>query len=402
MFTSFIQLYKQAFTGLSKNSWFLSIVMLVNRSGTMVVAFMTVYCIHTLYLSVVQAGIIMMLFGAGGFFGAFIGGILTDRIGFYDLQVGALIGGGLLFFVLGQQHTFLTLCIGAFVLSICNESVRPANSTAIAHYSSPENKTRSISLNRLAINLGWAVGGGLGGLLAAINYHLLFWVDGSTNILAAIMLLILMPKSKIVKTLKKRDASVNRNAAYGDVTYWAFIALGILFFVCFYEFMIIQPAFYKLEWHFNERFIGFLLALNGLLIALFEMVLIHNLEGKRHVLAYIITGILFGAAGFFLINLVPPTGIMAIIIVIFITVSEMLCMPFMSTFWIHRSNEHNRGAYAGMYSMSWSAAQIIAPFIGGLIIAFGGFALLWWVLAGISLVSAIGFVFLYRTIVLSR
>ncbi|MGH7238406.1 MAG: MFS transporter, partial [Candidatus Saccharimonadales bacterium] len=134
MFTSFIQLYKQAFTGLSKNSWFLSIVMLVNRSGTMVVAFMTVYCVHTLHFSPIQAGIIMMLFGVGGFFGAFFGGILTDRIGFYDLQVGALISGGVLFMVLGMQHTFLTLCIGAFVLSICNESVRPANSTAIAHY----------------------------------------------------------------------------------------------------------------------------------------------------------------------------------------------------------------------------------------------------------------------------
>ena len=32
-----------------------------------------------------------------------------------------------------------------------------------------------------------AVGGALGGFIAAIDYHLLFWVDGSTNILAAIM-----------------------------------------------------------------------------------------------------------------------------------------------------------------------------------------------------------------------
>jgi predicted MFS family arabinose efflux permease len=402
MFTSFIQLYKEAFSGLSKNSWYLSIVMLINRSGTMVVAFMTIYCVHTLHFTPVQAGIIMALFGVGGFCGAFIGGVLTDRIGFYDLQVGALISGGLLFFVLGMQHTFLTLCIGAFVLSLCNESVRPANSSAIAHYSAPENKTRSISLNRLAINLGWAVGGGLGGLLAAINYHLLFWVDGGTNILAAIMLLILMPKSKIVKTIKKRDHTINRNAAYGDLTYWAFIALGILFFICFYEFMIMEPAFYKLDWHFNERFIGFLLALNGVLIAFVEMVMVHNLEGKRHGLIYIITGILLGVVGLVLINIVPQTAIMAILIVIIITFSEMLSMPFMNSFWVHRTNDHNRGAYAGMYSMSWSLAQIVAPVIGGIVIASGGFAMLWWVLAVISLVSAVGYVFLYRAMVSRR
>jgi len=398
MLTSFFQLYKSAFTGLSKNSWYLSIVMLINRAGTMVVAFMTVYCVHQLHMSAVEAGIIMMLFGVGGFCGGFIGGVLTDKIGFYDVQVGALLSGGLLFFVLGMQHTFLSLSIGAFVLSLCNESVRPANSTAIAHYAGPENKTRSISLNRLAINVGWAMGGALGGVLAAINYRLLFWVDGGTNILAAIMLLVLMPKSQIVKNIKKRDPSINRNAAYHDLTYWIFILFGVLFFMCFYEFMIVEPAFYKLAWHFNERFIGFLLALNGILIAFVEMVMIHNLDGKRHTLVYIIAGISLGVIGLVLINIVPPTAIMAIIIVVVITFSEMLSMPFMNSFWIHRTNDHNRGAYAGMYSMSWSLAQIVAPLVGGLVIATGGFTLLWWVLAGISSVSAIGFFFLYRAV----
>src|SRR5450631_1460222 len=75
-----------------------------------------------------------------------------------------------------------------FALSLVNEAFRPANSTAIAHYSKEENRTRSYSLNRLAINLGWAAGGAIGGVLASINYHLLFWVDGVTNILAMILL----------------------------------------------------------------------------------------------------------------------------------------------------------------------------------------------------------------------
>jgi predicted MFS family arabinose efflux permease len=94
MFTSFIQLYTQAYKGLSRNSWYLSAVMLINRSGTMVVAFMSVYCIHQLHFTLEQAGIVMMLFGVGSIAGGYIGGVLTDRIGFYDLQVGALISWG--------------------------------------------------------------------------------------------------------------------------------------------------------------------------------------------------------------------------------------------------------------------------------------------------------------------
>jgi hypothetical protein len=36
-------LYKQAYSGLSRATWLLSTVMPVNRSGTMVVPFMTIY-----------------------------------------------------------------------------------------------------------------------------------------------------------------------------------------------------------------------------------------------------------------------------------------------------------------------------------------------------------------------
>jgi predicted MFS family arabinose efflux permease len=163
MFTSPVTLYKQAYSGLSRNSWYLSLVMLVNRSGTMVVPFLTIYCVRQLHFSVVDAGYIMALFGAGALSGAFLGGKLTDRFGFYDLQIGALVTGGLFFIILGFQHTFISMAVGTFLLSFCNESFRPANSTAIAHYSTAENKTRSFSLNRLAVNLGWSVGGAVGG-----------------------------------------------------------------------------------------------------------------------------------------------------------------------------------------------------------------------------------------------
>ena len=340
----------------------------------------------------------MALFGVGSISGAFVGGKLTDKIGFYDLQVAALLSGGILFLVLGYQHTFITLSIGTFILSFCNESFRPANSTAIAHYSSDENKTRSYSLNRLAVNLGWAVGGALGGFLASFNYHLLFWVDGSTNILAALMLLTLMPRSKVVKTIKKRSEAIVTASAYHDKIYLVFILLATLFGMCFFQFFIMQPVFYKLNWHFSERFIGFLLALNGVLIAVVEMVLVHNLEGKRNGLVYISGGILLGGLGFVLLNLVPPTAIAAILIVILITFSEMLSMPFMNSFWISRTTDYNRGEYAALYTMSWSAAQVFAPFIGGEVIAFGGFTLLWYMLGVLSLVAAAGYIFLYRFI----
>lgn len=393
---SIIQLYKNAYSGLARNNWYLSLVMLINRSGTMVVPFLTIYCVKQLHFSVTQAGYIMALFGIGSILGAFIGGKLSDRIGFYDMQVGTLLSGGIMFIVLGFQHTFVTLGAGTFILSLCNEAFRPANSTAIAYYSKPENKTRSYSLHRLAVNLGWAVGAATGGILASINYHLLFWVDGCTNIVAAGILLWVLPRSEYVKPATQAAGAKGSSSAYRDKTYMFFIGLTTLFNICFFQFFVMEPVFYKLEWHFGERFIGFLLALNGILIVLVEMVMINRLDGRRHPLVYITTGIVITGVGYALLNILPPGAAAGVLIVAVITLGEMLSMPFGTTFWVNRSAEHNRGEYAAVYAMSWAAAQVIAPAFGAQVIRIGGFSLLWWLLVAICAAVSVGLLLMYR------
>jgi MFS family permease len=140
--------YKQAFTGLSKETWLLSWIMLVNRSGTMVVPFLSLYLTSpAMGYSLSQAGFVFGLFGAGAFAGAFIGGRLTDKIGFYKIQLITLLGGGLLFMILGQMKSYPLICIFTFVLSFVNEAFRPANSTAIAFYSNEASRTRSYSFD---------------------------------------------------------------------------------------------------------------------------------------------------------------------------------------------------------------------------------------------------------------
>lgn len=401
MLNSTIQLYKNAYSGLSRNSWYLSFVMLVNRSGTMVIPFMTIYCTQQLHFTIVQAGIVMAMFGAGSVAGAFMGGRITDRYGFYDVQLGALLSGGLLFILLGLQHSFVTVCTFSFVLSMCNDAFRPANSTAVAHYSTDENRTRSYSLNRLAVNLGWACGGALGGFLASVNYHLLFWVDGCTNIFSALLLLKLMPRStygKLVLAKTKKQLTSGSASAYQDKAYLVFTGLVILFATCFFQLFTMQPVFYKLQWHFNEQFIGFLMALNGLLIVMIEMVLIHRLEGRRPGLTYISCGVLLTGIGFIILNLLPASAWTALLVVAFITIGEIMSMPFMNAFWISRTNGQNTGQYAGVYSMAWSTAQIIAPTLGSQAIFWGGYALLWWLLGGVCGIAAVGFMLLQRNL----
>ena len=76
--------------------------MLINRSGTMVVPFMTLYLTgKQMNRSLSDAGTVMALFGLGSVAGAFFGGRASDKIGFYKVQLFSLFFGGILFILLG-------------------------------------------------------------------------------------------------------------------------------------------------------------------------------------------------------------------------------------------------------------------------------------------------------------
>lgn len=393
-------LYRDAYKGLSNYTWLLSCVMLVNRSGTMVIPFMTIYLTRpAMGYSIGQAGLVMSVFGLGAIFGGFMGGRLTDRFGFYPVQLVTLTGGGILFILLGQVRSLPLICLSTFLLSLVNEAFRPANSTAIAHYSKEENRTRSYSLNRLAINLGWAIGGAIGGILASINYHLLFWVDGLTNIAAALLLrYFLSPAPNGIVHDNKENNTLGSRSAYSDRNYLFFIVLVILFAVCFFQLSATLPVYYKRVLRLPEYIIGFLMALNGLIIVVVEMVLVFRMEGKRENLHYIFLGAAWVGLSYLFLNIFPATALIAVFSMIVLTFGEIFAMPFMNSFWISRTKAGNRGQYAGLYAIAWSTAQVIGPTGGTQLVEHFNFKILWWVTGGLCLLVAFGFRLLQRIV----
>jgi predicted MFS family arabinose efflux permease len=391
-------LYKNAYSGMSPATWWLGLVMLVNRSGTMVVPFMTLYLTQTMHYTIGRAGLVMALFGAGAVCGGFFGGRLTDKLGFYNIQISALVCGGIMFIALGQMKSFPAIACCTFLLAMLNDSFRPANAAAVAQYSKEENRTRSFSLNRLSINLGWAVGGAAGGFIASHNYHLLFWIDGLTNIGAAVLLRLVLHPNKNSQTPAKKDINpdVKPRSPFSDRLYLVFIFLTILFGCMFFQEFAVLPVYYSQHLHLTPFFIGITMALNGLMIAIFEMALIFKLEQRNKNLMFIMAGVLLTGLSFAIFNLLPGTHSIALLSVLILTVGEMLAMPFMNSYWISRTDRNNRGQYAGLYTAAWSIAQILGPYIGSQIVEHYGFTTLWWCVGGVSIVAASGFKWLQK------
>lgn len=397
---NFIRLYLEAYQGLSRPAWMLALVILINRSGAMVLPFLGVYMTGPLQFSVKEAGIVLSCFGLGAVAGSFLGGWLTDRAGHFRIQTGSLLMAVPVFLILPNLKTVETLAAGIFFLSTITETFRPANSVAVAYYARPENVTRAFSLNRMAINLGFSVGPALGGLLAAISYSWLFYGNGTAALLAGLVCYLYFRNRKGFSAADSRTrsapaASPTSSAArvkspYRDGIFLLFTLLSCLYGICFFQLLNTLPLFYREVHRLAETQIGLILAFNGAVVFLLEMFLVHLAERKMSTVRVIVLGSLLCGAAYLLLN--AGGGLWMLFASMFVlSVSEILAMPFMATLTVQRSATQNRGAYMGLNALAFSAAHVLSPYLGTRVVADFGFTTLWWVTGLLSVITALAF-----------
>jgi predicted MFS family arabinose efflux permease len=391
--------WRDSYVGIPRVIWFIALINLVNRCGSMVIAFITLYLTQKLGFPIREAGYVMVFFGAGALVGAFLGGRLTDRIGYAPVQFWSLVLNGLMLLFLLLVRDFWPMCAAIFTLSLVAELFRPANSVAMARHSEAATRTRSISLYRMSANLGWTVAPLFGGLLVAIGWEWLFWVDGLTCIAAAILVRRLLPSKAIANEEQPAESqaiSTEKNSPYRDRTYLWFVFLTMLNAVVFMQILWTVPVFFKEVYHWHESKIGLITALNGLIVFLVEMPLVHRLEGRRPQLAYVQVGLVLYALAY--LAFVAPLGALAaaLLFTVAISIGEIFVMPFSSNYVFGRSAGSQQGQYMGLYTIAYSVSNIIAPLFGTQVIAAWGYASLWWMLVVLALIVWVGFGWMER------
>jgi len=375
--------YLNTFNGLSREVWWLALITLINRAGTMVIPFLSLYLTKSLNFSVSDVGWIMSAFGVGSVIGSWLGGRLTDKIGYYKVMVFSLLSTGLLFITLQFLTTFVSFCIGILLVMLVADMFRPAMFVALSAYSKPENKTRSVTLIRLAINLGFSAGPAIGGfIITSLSYGGLFWVDGITCVFATLVLInVLNPKT--TKTLDDIKVA-NPKSAYHDKAFLMFLVAMVLFGIVFLQYFSTMPLYYKDTHQLTELEIGLLLGMNGFLIFIFEMPLIKWLENTT----FTKTGLmLFGAIltglSFIILNFTTWTGIL-VIGMLLMTFGEMIAFPFSNAFAMDRAKKGNQGEYMALYSISFSIAHIFGHNAGLQMTDKLGFDNTWYIITGLA------------------
>jgi predicted MFS family arabinose efflux permease len=382
-----LRYYVDSFRGFDRAIWLLALVTFINRAGTMVIPFLSLYLTKDRGLFLEEVGWVMSCFGAGSVVGAWLGGRLADRIGYYDVMVGSLLSSGLAFLGLQYVQGFWPFCAAIFVLMVLADSFRPAMFVAIRSYAAPEQRTRAITLIRLAINLGFSMGPALGGaIIVGWGYSGLFWVDGLTCLAAMLLLALALTRAHAHAAVVSNAAGA-QGSPYSDRTYLLFVLAMVLISIPFLQYFSTVPLFYSDVHHLSEEYIGLLLGANGLFIFLVEMPLVKYCEDRRFNLFSILRfSIVLFVLSFVVLNVVPTVPFLWVGM-LFMTVGEMLNFPFMNRFAYDRSERGSPGAYMALFTGSWSVAHIIGHTLGLNLVEWAGYTGTWYFFSAVLLVG---------------
>jgi MFS family permease len=371
--------------------WVLSGALLVNRAGSMILPFLVLYATRERGLTPEQAGLVVTAFGLGTMMASPLAGRLADRFSPLAIMQASLVVGGASAIALPAARTFSGLAAGIFVWAVLSESYRAPGLALIGEITSPEQRKPAFALVRLAVNLGLSIGPVVGGLLAERSFPALFVADGTTSVLAGIVLIVFAKRMGLpsrVAPVPQTGAPLVR-AALRDSRYLYFLAAMVPVLCVFFQSFGGMALFVVRDLGLSTAVFGLLLAINTVLIVLFDVPVNTATASWPHRRALFfgcaLVGIGFGALAF--ARSVPA---IAATVVVW-TIGEIFTFAPLNALAVELAPAARRGEYMGLFQMAFSASFLAGPALGVFVLERFGPATLWGGCFAVALLSGVLF-----------
>ncbi len=384
--------------------WFICAGILVTRAGSFVLPFLALYLTQALHLPLSRAGLVIALYGAGGAVAGPLGGFLADHIGRRATMLMALGLGGLGMIGLGMAHRLELLAPGIFFVALVTEMYRPAMQAAVADLVAPADRVRAFGWVYWVINIGFAIGVTLGGVVASRSFAWLFVGDGITTLVFAMLIGLGVPETRPAAAARSHDAPPAHPLAgflapYRDGHFVFFLALCFLFAIVFLQNATTFPLDMTAHGVSKATF-GQVLALNGAMIAMVQPflgpLLARHDRSRSLAAGSVLVGLGFG------LNAVARTVPLYVLGVITWTLGEMGVLPVANAVVADFAPLELRGRYQGAFGLSFGLAVCVAPPMGMLVLERFGSRALWAGCLAVGLAVATGHLALSRALAGAR
>ena len=356
----------------------------VNRLGTFVMPFITLYLTQPEQgYSIPQAGLALAMYGVGGVAAQFLGGWLADRIGRRNAIGSSMLGASLITLALWQASSLAAIYALMLLLALVAEMHRPAASALIADLVPSEQRVTAFAVFRLAINVGWAFGLTLGGLLADRSFSYLFIGDAATSAAFGMISLIALPHGTRTSRHAERQMAGATRTILADRGFLLFLG-SILIGAAIYMQNVSTFPLHIQEAGYSTSVYGALQALNGVIVVLLELP-ITTWTGRRSRTRMVALGALLIGLAFATLIVARSIPALAAMVLVW-TLGEIISSPVSSAFVADRSPEHTRGRYQASLGVMFALGAIVGPTIGTTAYAFDPDLL--WIGCGVAGVGA--------------
>lgn len=395
MFSFIKKYYKDILPGFPQSYWYLWFGTLINRSGTLVIPFFSIYLTTQRGISVSQATLIVSLYGIGSFFSSIGGGVLADRLGRRTTMMMSLFSTAVAMFLLGLAQSLLSIALLAMLVGFATDLYRPAASAAIADMLPPLKRSYGYGWIYWAINFGAAIAPIIAGYIAHIAYVWLFIVDAATTFLFGWVILFCVSEtsSSTSRSTEQRITMSGMKTAFGDRFLLALTFLTFLFSCIYFQGYVTLPI-YMHQYGLGTEQYGIVIAMNGLVIVLCSIPINRLLHHFSHASVLCVASLLMGT-GFGILWVMHTVPFYALTVCIW-TLGELCAAPISSVLVSDISPEHLRGTYIGIFGTSWCLASFAGPVVGGFVFdRFGAFTL-WSSCFCIGLLVACGYLLVFK------
>ena len=380
---------------LPREVWILFATNLVNRLGTMGLPFLVLYLTSARGFSPSEAGLVLSTYGFGALVTSPFAGRLSDAIGPVRVMKFSLFSAGIALILFPFATTLPWIIAGTVLWSVTSEAFRPASLAVITSVVPSERRRSAFSVNRLAINLGMSIGPAFGGFLLMYSYPLIFWVDGATSLLAAILVTVAMARRPISVVLPQPSVEdgvpTPAGAIWKDRRLFYFLLTVLPVFITFFQHSSTVPLVFFEVLHQPPSAFGFLFTFNTVLIVLVEIPLNIAMAKWSHrsvlSLGALLVGAGFGAMAF-------ATGFWTVAgTVVIWTFGEMIFLPGASAYVGDIAPVHRQGVYMGAYQMVANISFAVGPWLGTSVFEQFGPTALWsglFVVCGVSSLVLLG------------
>jgi MFS family permease len=364
--------------------WYVWWGTLINRLGGFVVPLLTIYLITVRHLSVSQAGAVVSVFGAGSIAASLCGGYLADRFGRKVTLLISLFGGAAAMTVLGLVRDIAAITAMVGVVAFVAELYRPAVSAIVADIVPPAQRVQAYSLLHWVINIGFAFAAIVGGLLADVDFALLFIADAATMVVYGVVVAVAVPET--------RPAVVRGSASARSSRSWFLDRTFVVYVAITFGIALLPTQSTALSAHmtwqgFAPAAFGGVIAVNGVFIIALQPV-ISTWAARRDPTRVLAAAAVLYGAGFALHGLATALAIHAAAVMVW-TTGEILEAPTRSAIVAAMAPSDARGRYQGATAMTFGAAQLVGPRVGTWTWQHAGPGTLWASCLGLGAVVAL-------------